>query len=394
MAALKFLLALFSFISFGIKFAPLNEDQKILINKRLFQKISETSNFSYMEFNNFVVIDGLENTEFQRRMLAHSSHELGICGGYTIESESRILEIDHNISLRKENALLFSQEMSKPRSNVDLTDIFSLFRETNLKDTVLFLEKQGTRSAILPEPNRSIDNFQQLIEETLVASNIEYEIDQISHERTKQNSIRVRVFGGDPELGTIVLGGHIDSIGGIFGTEAPGADDNASGSSVILEVLRVVTLLEASPKKNLEFIWYAGEEQGLLGSKEIARDYKSKNIKVDAVMQLDMVMHPGNGNKIGLVDDYTDPGLNDFVEELVGEYLGLEVERFECGYACSDHASWFEQGFSASAPFEATINTINPRIHTNRDKFKNGLSSEHGLHFAKLALAFVYLLGF
>jgi leucyl aminopeptidase len=61
--------------------------------------------------------------------------------------------------------------------------------------------------------------------------------------------------------------------------KAPGADDNASGIATITETIRVLMSNGFQPKKTLKFMAYAAEEVGLLGSKEIANDFKKKGLK-------------------------------------------------------------------------------------------------------------------
>lgn len=75
--------------------------------------------------------------------------------------------------------------------------------------------------------------------------------------------------GADPQLAEeyIVIGAHYDHIGVINGQVYPGADDNASGVSMLIEVARV---LAAEPKKlprSLLFVAYDLEEVGLVGSR-------------------------------------------------------------------------------------------------------------------------------
>ena len=57
---------------------------------------------------------------------------------------------------------------------------------------------------------------------------------------------------------------------------APGLDDDGSGVMVLLEILRVVVETGFKPQKNVQIMAYAAEEVGLLGSDQIAKDYKSK----------------------------------------------------------------------------------------------------------------------
>lgn len=63
----------------------------------------------------------------------------------------------------------------------------------------------------------------------------------------------------------------------------------------------------------------------------------------------------------------------------------------QCGYACSDHASWNEQGYPTTMPFEAVTGNDNDNIHSTGDTISvSGFSWSHSLEFAKVALAYVY----
>lgn len=55
---------------------------------------------------------------------------------------------------------------------------------------------------------------------------------------------------------------------------SPGADDNASGIASVTEVIRLIMENNLRPKKTVQFMAYAAEEIGLIGSDDIARKYK------------------------------------------------------------------------------------------------------------------------
>jgi len=65
----------------------------------------------------------------------------------------------------------------------------------------------------------------------------------------------------------VLVGAHRDHFGHQAGLLFAGADDNASGTAVLLEVARVLTLAPATPKRSILFLSFSGEEQGLLGSR-------------------------------------------------------------------------------------------------------------------------------
>ncbi|MCM3901502.1 MAG: M28 family peptidase, partial [Pyrinomonadaceae bacterium] len=75
--------------------------------------------------------------------------------------------------------------------------------------------------------------------------------------------------GTDPQLmqEAIVIGAHRDHFGRQAGLLFPGADDNASGTAVMLEVARVLAKAGAHPGRTILFISFSGEEQGLAGSR-------------------------------------------------------------------------------------------------------------------------------
>lgn len=74
-------------------------------------------------------------------------------------------------------------------------------------------------------------------------------------------------------------------------SRAPGANDNASGVSAILEIARI--LHKQKLYCNLQFVFFSGEEQGLLGSKHYAKFLKeNNNVSKYRLINLDMVGYP------------------------------------------------------------------------------------------------------
>ena len=189
----------------------------------------------------------------------------------------------------------------------------------------------------------------------------------------------------------IIIGGHLDSTGSFWGganARAPGADDNASGIAVITEIIRVILAANYYPSRTIKFMGYAAEEAGLRGSKEIAKNMQNENII--GVLQLDMVNYKGSNLDIFIITDYTNDAQNEFLGRLINEYVKVSWGYDECGYGCSDHASWHNKGFPASIPAEARVNQINPYIHTSRDKINvSGNNANHAVKFAKLALSYL-----
>lgn len=217
-------------------------------------------------------------------------------------------------------------------------------------------------------------------------------VELVDHKGTPQPSIKLTIRGTSLPDEIVVLGGHMDSLAGRGGEAiAPGADDNASGIASLTEVVRAALTLNYHPARTVHVYGYAAEEVGLVGSAEIAAQAKADDLNVVGVLQLDMTNYTGASMPyIGLLTDYVDPMLSDFSVKLIEQYVKIPYKRFECGYACSDHASWTEQGFPAAMPHESNMDDSNQDIHTAEDTLaRSDDSVAHSMHFVRFGLAFM-----
>ena len=69
----------------------------------------------------------------------------------------------------------------------------------------------------------------------------------------------------------VLLSAHYDSRGSFGSTRAPGGNDDGSGTIALLSIARAIAKNSISLKKNVQLCAFAGEEQGLLGSRAYAR---------------------------------------------------------------------------------------------------------------------------
>lgn len=177
----------------------------------------------------------------------------------------------------------------------------------------------------------------------------------------------------------------------------PDLDDNGSGSVTLLESLRV--LLAAADigglENTLEFHWYAAEEVGLLGSADIWDEYGAAGADVAAYLNQDMTgwAPPGEVGEFGMITDFTDNALTNYVRGIAEEYASIPVINGTCGYACSDHASADAAGYPAAFFFEAAPDNTSPYIHTAEDAYDT-VSFDHILEHCKLVTGYMYELGF
>jgi len=210
-----------------------------------------------------------------------------------------------------------------------------------------------------------------------------------------QQSVILTIPGTTLASEVVVIGGHLDSIAvGGTSSNAPGADDDASGIATLTEVARVLLAKDFRPARTIKLMAYAAEEVGLRGSQGIVRDFKRREINVVGVLQLDMTNYQGSDKDIWLMKDFTSAAKNSFLIELIDTYVGATWGLDACGYACSDHASWYRAGIPASMPFESRMKQANRSIHTRNDTLeRSGNNAAHALKFARLGAAFAIELG-
>jgi len=209
-----------------------------------------------------------------------------------------------------------------------------------------------------------------------------------------QPSVIARIEGTDPQTKdeVIIISSHEDSIHQGATGRSPGADDNASGTATVIETFRVLVASGFVSDRSIEFHTYSAEEVGLRGSQDIASKYQKQGKVVFAQMQLDMTFYASNPPQIGLVRDYVNVDLSNFLAKVIQDYAEIPYVDTKCGYGCSDHASWYKAGYASSFPFETRFDKSNPKIHTAQDTISI-LDVKQGVQFVRIACGFAVELG-
>ena len=272
----------------------------------------------------------------------------------------------------------------------------NLVNNMNIANHIKELENYGTRYHTTQKAKQSVLDLKQKWE-TMAANRNDVSVRIVNHNSTTMPSVIMTIEGKDTPDEYVIIGGHIDSVSPDRDTNAPGADDNASGIATITEVARVLFEMNFKPHRTIEFMAYAAEEVGLRGSKEIAQDYKNRNVDVISYLQFDMTNYKGSTKDVYISDDsYNSSTLNAFLAELMDHYNASGSNQFtydytRCNYGCSDHYSWAQQGYDAAFPFEASFNDSNPYIHTINDTFNRSVTANatHAAKFAKLGLEYL-----
>ncbi|UCD19991.1 MAG: M20/M25/M40 family metallo-hydrolase, partial [candidate division WOR-3 bacterium] len=172
---------------------------------------------------------------------------------------------------------------------------------------------------------------------------------------------------------------------------APGADDNASAVAAIFEAARIFH--NYSWESSIEFITWAAEEVGLLGSDDYAHRADSLDLDIEAVINMDMIGWTDGGLlNCNLHYTYDHCLWLVYLVAQAGQLYAPELTYFEEYFAGgSDDLSFSSRGFPATWVAERWY-FLNPNWHTTTDIVANITPAMH-LGAAKAAVATLAILG-
>jgi len=304
----------------------------------------------------------------------------------------------------KEKAIAALDRVERRGTQIDFTitedvlvnECLDLVNGSNIEANILLLQNYGTRYHNRPQAKVAVLDQQAMWDAMITASGrTDIRTRIYDHVNTPMPSVILTIDGADTPDEYVIIGGHIDSTAWPNNDNAPKTDDNASGISSLNEMFRVLLEKDFVPSRTIEIMAFAAEEIGLVGSAEIAEEYANDGIDVAAYVQFDMTGYQGSTKDIHITTDwYNSTNLNDYLVSLMDHYNSTGTHSFtydftECGYACSDHASWAANGYDAAFPFEAKMGQDNPYIHSSGDVYSVFNIPEHAVKFAKLGLEFL-----
>ena len=175
---------------------------------------------------------------------------------------------------------------------------------------------------------------------------------EIIIERNNTRNVVMLLSGQDELLKNeyIIIGGHFDHLGiGGPGSSSRvadtvavhhGADDNASGVALMLELAEKFAHTRGSHKRSIICIAFTGEELGLLGSKYFADNPGIDLSKVNAMINLDMVGRLQETNVLQVSGIGTAENFRDLVTSL-SDTTVIKLTLSDEGYGPSDHSSFY-----------------------------------------------------
>ncbi len=198
---------------------------------------------------------------------------------------------------------------------------------------------------------------------------------------------------GDLADQVILIGAHYDHLGVIDDPDGgppllyPGADDNASGVSAMVELARIFgstaqSQSSGSPRRSLLFAAFAGEEIGLQGARHLAAEFPA-GVVPKAMLNLDSIGRLRNSRLyVGGVG--SSPGFRELVAAVAAESR-LDPQMSAGGWDASDHVAFLEVGVPSLFFFTGPY----IEYHTPEDRWE--LVSAAGM--AKVAVTAVGISG-
>ncbi|HXS94281.1 MAG TPA: M20/M25/M40 family metallo-hydrolase [Candidatus Limnocylindrales bacterium] len=182
-------------------------------------------------------------------------------------------------------------------------------------------------------------------------------------------NIAAEIPGSDPNAGLVMLGGHFDSW-----ASATGATDNAAGSAVAMEAVRILKSLNTPLRRTVRIALWTGEEQGILGSRAYVKEHfadpadmkpKPEHARLSAYFNLDN----GSGKVRGVYMQDNDQ-LRPIFEAWLEPFRDLGVNTLTIrNTGSTDHVSFDAVGLPAFQFIQDPLDYGSRTHHTNMDVY-------------------------
>jgi carboxypeptidase Q len=182
-------------------------------------------------------------------------------------------------------------------------------------------------------------------------------------------NVIAEIPGADPQLKSevVLIGAHLDSW-----HSGTGASDNADGSAVVLEAMRILKTIGVQPKRTIRVALWGGEEQGLLGSKAYVKQHLEGDANRDARDKTFVYFNidPATGPIYGWYAETSEPAkalFDAWLEPL--KDLGMRKNVLQ-GIGSTDHLSFRAAGVPGFNPIQEYKDYDVRMHHTNVDLYE------------------------
>lgn len=214
----------------------------------------------------------------------------------------------------------------------------------------IYLTDHSYTPSYYPTGEEELVDLLQISADFIPSTRITEVVRQPDQARMWKNKI-VTIPGHGPNAAEIVLmTAHMDSTSPQRATNAPGAEDNASGIAALMEAARLFRYYKFD--RTIKLIFFTGEEQGLWGSEEYVADHADEMDDIVGVVNLDMFGYDGDQDMcielhVGTRTDSNMVGTC-FTDVNTNYTLGLTYDYLtNRAIEASDHASFWDAGVGA-----------------------------------------------
>ncbi|MGB8951288.1 MAG: M28 family peptidase [Candidatus Aminicenantales bacterium] len=167
-------------------------------------------------------------------------------------------------------------------------------------------------------------------------------------EKRETENVLAKITGTDKALRNeyVLIGAHMDHLGiDPMGDVNNGANDNASGTAVVMEIARMMKNNRIQPKRTVVFALWAGEEQGLVGSRFYTENPPYPLERAVVYINMDMVGH-GSG-RVNFSGIYYAPEIWELLQARLPKEIAENVRPGRGGPGGSDHTPFLFKGIPA-----------------------------------------------
>jgi hypothetical protein len=195
------------------------------------------------------------------------------------------------------------------------------------------LYEMGSKYITQPGNQLAIEYYETILRSWGYEPELQWFETQAGGQTVRTANIIARLPGTvNPEL-VYVLSSHFDSV-----ERGPGADDNSSGSTALLEAARV--LRDNPQPATIEFAWFTGEEAGLRGSREYVRRAVAEGKRIVGALNNDMIGWTRN-HRLDNTIRYSNAGIRDI--QHAAAMLFSDLITYDAHYYQStDAAAYYE----------------------------------------------------
>jgi hypothetical protein len=262
-------------------------------------------------------------------------------------------------------AVLLVNDLAELKGDAEKDSLLPLMAgggEPNSKIPFLMLTRAFADRLLAAAGDRSLADLEEVIDKDLKP--VSHRIEGLSLtgkvEIERPSTITKNVVGvlegtGPHAEETIVVGGHYDHLGrgGMMSGSLAflssdihnGADDNASGTAMVVELARRLASRRDPLPRRIVFIAFSGEERGLLGSQYYVEHPLFPLAKTVMMVNFDMVGRLSTKDELTMIGVGTSPGLEPIVDAL-GKSAGFTIKKvagMTDGFGGSDHQSFYSK---------------------------------------------------